>query len=204
MWVDALLLIMRFLKTQIGNCRIWSTWKCSGLPLVVLALSRPEKAFQWLVSQLPRYSFCGISGNELEGLALVSLAQKSLFPRWLTLQSLFCYHIYWCGNTQKRHLGFSCSSLYNPKLLLCSGLYSGMCTHTWNMDASPRRRAWETLQESYSAPPQVASEEKRKSDKGLHGEELDISLGCHQVYPWCISTPLWWWNQKGRISHLCQ
>ena len=45
---------------------------CGGLPLVVLALSRPEKALPWLVSQLPRYSFCGICGNELAGLALVA------------------------------------------------------------------------------------------------------------------------------------
>ena len=58
-----------------------------------------------------------------------------------------------------------------------------MCTGTWNMDASPRKLAWETSQESYSAPPQVASEEEGKPDKGLNGEELDISLGCHQVYP---------------------
>ena len=37
---------------------------------------------------------------------------------------------------------------------------------------------------SYTAPPQVASEKKeQKSDKGLNGEELDINLGCHQVYP---------------------
>ena len=52
--------------------------------------------------------------------------------------------------------------------------------------------AWETFQESYSVRPWVASEERRKSDKGLNGEELDIGLGCHQVYPWGISTtPRW-------------
>ena len=49
--------------------------------------------------------------------------------------------------------------------------------------------AWETFQESYSAPPQVASEEKGTSNKGLGGKELKISLRCHQAYPWCISTP---------------
>ena len=26
---------MKFLRTQIGNCRIWSGWKCNGLLLVV-------------------------------------------------------------------------------------------------------------------------------------------------------------------------
>ena len=40
---------MRFLRTQIENPRIWSDWKCNGLlPLVMLALSGPEEALQWL------------------------------------------------------------------------------------------------------------------------------------------------------------
>ena len=39
------------------------------LSLVMLALSGPEEAFQWLLSQLLRYSFCGICGNETKGLA---------------------------------------------------------------------------------------------------------------------------------------
>ena len=52
MWIEALLVTMRFLRTQIRNCRIWSDWKCNGLlPLLVL-----------LVDQ----------GNELEGLVLVA------------------------------------------------------------------------------------------------------------------------------------
>ena len=182
MWVEALLVTMRFLNTQIGNCRIWSAWNCGRLPLVVLALSRPEKALQWLVPQLPRYSSCGICGKELDGMALVTWGPKSLFPHWLTLHSPFCYHIYWCGDTQKRHLGFFVH-LFITQSFYCGQDYSGMCTGTWNMDASPRKLAWETSQESYSAPPQVASEEEGKPDKGLNGEELDISLGCHQVYP---------------------
>ena len=37
------------LRTQIGNSSIWSDWKYNGLlPLVTLALSRPEEALQWL------------------------------------------------------------------------------------------------------------------------------------------------------------
>ena len=44
-WIEALLVTMRFSRTQIGNCRIWSDWKCNGLlPLVALALSGPEGA----------------------------------------------------------------------------------------------------------------------------------------------------------------
>ena len=86
MWIEALLKIVRFLRTQIRNCRIWLDCKCNGpLPLVVLALRRPEKALQWLLFQLLRYSFCGICGHELEGLALIAWGQKSLFPRWPTL-----------------------------------------------------------------------------------------------------------------------
>ena len=93
---------MIFLRTQIRNCRIWSDWKYSGLlPLVVLTVSGSEEALWWLLSQLLRYSFCGICGNELEGLALVAQGQKSLFPRWPILHPLFCSHIYWCGDTQK-------------------------------------------------------------------------------------------------------
>ena len=58
MWIKALLVTMRFLETQIGSSWIWSDWKCSGLlPLVVLALSGPEEALWWVLSQLLRYSF---------------------------------------------------------------------------------------------------------------------------------------------------
>ena len=40
-WIEALLVTMRFLRTQIGKCRIWSDWNCNGLlPSVVLAFSR--------------------------------------------------------------------------------------------------------------------------------------------------------------------
>ena len=120
----------RGLRTQIRSCRIWSNWKCNGLlPLVALALSGPEEASWWLLSQLLRYSFCGICGNELEGLALIAQEQKSLFPCQPILHHLFCYHVYWHGDTQKGHRG-CCSSLYDSPLLLRSGLYSGMCIGT--------------------------------------------------------------------------
>ena len=59
----------------------YSDWKCNEfLPLVTVALSGPQEAFQWLLSQLLRYSSCRIGGNELEGLALITRGQKSLFP----------------------------------------------------------------------------------------------------------------------------
>ena len=31
-----------------------------------------------------------------------------------------------------------------------------------------------------------------RGKQGFHGEELDINLGCHQVYRWCISIPPQW------------
>ena len=127
MWIKAQLVTMRFLRILIENYTICSDWKCNGLlPLVVLAVSRPEKALQWLLSQLPRCSFCGICGKELEGLDLVAWGQKSIFPHWPSLYHLFCYHIYWRGDTQKGHLGY-CSSLYDSPLQLKSAVYSG-CT----------------------------------------------------------------------------
>ena len=95
------------LRTQIGNSSIWSDWKYNGLlPLATVVLNGPEEAIWWLLSQLLRHSFCGICGNELEGLALIAQGQKSLFPHWLALHHLFCYHTYWSGDTQNGHLGF--------------------------------------------------------------------------------------------------
>ena len=48
------------------------------------------------------------------------------------------------------------------------------------------------IPEGYFAALWVASEEEWKSDTGFNGKELNINLGCHQVYPWCISTlPRW-------------
>ena len=40
---------MRFLRTQIGNPRIWSDWNWNGLlPLVTLAVSGPEESLMTL------------------------------------------------------------------------------------------------------------------------------------------------------------
>ena len=73
MWIEALLVSMRFLRTQTGNCWIQSGEKCNRLlPLVAPARSGPEEALWWLLSQLLRYFFCEICGNELEGLVLVA------------------------------------------------------------------------------------------------------------------------------------
>ena len=110
-------------RWSISEVKGYSDWKCNGLlPLVILALSGPEEAFQWLCPKLLRYSFCGICGNELEGLALITRGQKSLFPHWPALHHLYCYCLYWCGDTWKEHIGF----IFIP-VLLCSGIYSRSC-----------------------------------------------------------------------------
>ena len=64
-------------RWSISEVKGYSDRKYSGLlPLVKLALSGPEEALLWLLSQLLRYPFCGICGNELEGLALITRGQK--------------------------------------------------------------------------------------------------------------------------------
>ena len=56
----------------------------------------------------------------------------------------------------------------------------------------PAVLAWEAFQKVTLIAPRLASE----ASKGFNGEELGISLGCHQIYPQCISTPPQW--QMGR------
>ena len=55
-------------------------------------------------------------------------------------------------------------------LLLQSGLYSGMCMGTWKMDASASSPSLGNFLGNYSVTPQVASEEKSKSNKGFGGK----------------------------------
>ena len=62
-----------FSSKSISQVKGYSDRKYSRLlPLVTLALSGLEEALWWPLSQLPRHSFGGISGNELEGLDLVA------------------------------------------------------------------------------------------------------------------------------------
>ena len=65
---------------SISQVKDYSDRKYRGLlPLVTLVLGGQGKALQWLLSQLLRYSFCGICGNELEGLALITQGQNHFF-----------------------------------------------------------------------------------------------------------------------------
>ena len=163
------------------------------LPLVMLALSGPEEALQWLLSQLLRYSFCGVCGNEMEGLALITRGQKSVFPHWPVLRHLFCYCLYWCGDAWKEHLSF-----IFILVLLWSGIYSGLCTGTQVMKGAPSGLSLGGIPEGYSD----CTLGGIRGKQGFNGEELDISLGCHQVYPWCISALPRWWNREGRVQWL--
>ena len=154
---------------RISEVEGYSDWKCNGLlPLLMLAHSGPEEAFQQLLSLLLRYSVCGICWNELEGLALSS------FPHWPALHLLYCYRLYWCGNAWKEQLSFM-----SVLLFLWSGIYSGSCTGTQVMNVSPSGLSLGGIPEVYSdcTPGGI------RGKQGFNGEGLDISLGCHQVCP---------------------
>ena len=71
-------------------------------------------------------------------------------------------------------------------VLLWSGIYSGLYTGTQVMNVSLSGLSLGGIPESYSdcTPGGI------RNKQGFNGEELDISLGCHQVYPWCITTPV--------------
>ena len=127
----------------------------------------------------------------LEELALIARGQKSLFPCWPSLHHLFCYHIYGCGDTQKGYLG-----LYVHPFMI----YWFYCSQEYSQDCAQERRRWmfplEFLAwEAFQTATLCTSGGIRggaEIRQGFNGEELDYTLGSHQVYPWCISTlPQW-------------
>ena len=53
MWIEGLLVTMRFLRTQMGNGRIWSDWKCNGLlHLVVLLMDQKRLSGSFCLNSL--------------------------------------------------------------------------------------------------------------------------------------------------------
>ena len=52
---------------------------------------------------------------------------------------------------------------------------------TWKTDAFPSSTSLGNFLGNYSG----------KLSKGCGGMELEINLGCHQVYSWYISIPPW-------------
>ena len=115
----------------------------------MLALSGPEKACQWLLSQLHRYSFCTIHWTGIERLTLTLHEHERLFfPHRPALHHLLCYHIDSCGNSQKGYHGFSVLPFMTYHFY-CSQKYAQECVQ-------PRKRwmfplvvlAWETFQKA--------------------------------------------------------
>ena len=149
------------------------------------------------MSQLLRYSSCGICGNELKGLALIARRQKSLFPLWPALHYLFYYDIYWCRDTPKGHSGFYVCPFMAFQFHCGQEIYSGLRTGTQEMNLSSSRLSLGGIPEGYSVAPWVTSEEEQKSGKGLNGEQLDVSLACHQ------SPSLIEWRRPV-LRHLCR
>lgn len=74
MWIEALAISMRFLRAQVRNPILEVQWASSFD--AVLALSRLDKALQWLLSQVPRSPFVESVGMKLEGLAPSSSRTK--------------------------------------------------------------------------------------------------------------------------------
>ena len=101
--------------------------------------------------------------------------------------------LYWCGDAWKGHFSFMFVSV-----LLWSGIYSGSCTGTQVTNVSPSSLSLGGILEGYSD----CTLGGIRGKQGFNGE--DISLGCHQVYPWCISTPFQWegqvWQVMDRLS----
>ena len=74
----------------------------------------------------------------------------------------------------------------------------GSRTGTRETSVSPRGLNLGAILEGYSdcTPGGI------RGKQGFNGEELDTSLGCHQVYLWCISTPPQWENREGQLRSL--
>ena len=62
-------------------------------------------------------------------------------------------------------------------VLLWSGIYSGSCTGTQVTNVSPSSLRLGGIPEGYSDSTLGGI----RGEQGFNGEELDISLGCHQV-----------------------
>ena len=121
-----------------------------------------------------------------------------------TMGSFLWYHwllvdqrrlLYWYGDGQKEHLSFMF-----VLALLWPGIYSGSCTGTQVMNVSPSGLSLGGILEGYSD----CTLGGIRGKQGFNGEELDISLGCHQVYPWCIYTLSRWQNWDLQVWHLHQ
>ena len=92
-------------------------------------------------------------------IGLNSLRTKITFFSLAGHHRLFCYHMYWCGDTQ--HPG-CCSLPYDSPLLLQSGC-AQKCAPAHGGQTSPRSPSLGGILEGYSVARQVASEKEKKN-----------------------------------------
>ena len=163
MWTEALW----FLRTQIGNCRIWSDWKCNGLlHLVVLLMDQKRLSGSFCLNSLdilfvesleinwrigPSSLRTKITFSSLENpFAIIYIGVVTLRRDILVVVYPVMIHHFYCGQDCTQECAQAHVRWMLPLVVL----------------------AWETFWENYSAPPRVASEEKDKSKTGLGGTEL--------------------------------
>ena len=136
------------------------------------ALSGPEEALQWLLSQLLRYSFCGICGNETKGLAHIrtKITFSSLASTSPSL--LLSLILVW------QHLEGTSQFYVRTSLIVVRNILRVVHRHSGD-ECFPQRLSLGGIQEGYSD----CTLGGIRGKQGFNGEELGISLGCHQVYP---------------------
>lgn len=170
LWIGARLVTMRFFwRTHIGNPMTWSVWSAMGFFLQNLNFSRPEVS------------------SGFERIGPTAQATKSLFPLWIVLHHLFAITTYISPHTlvwwHWRDILVLCLTfLYFWSSTVVRDILSTVHRHTRKM-LPLAVLAWEAFQRLLWLH-SVASEEEQKLNKVFNGEELDINLRCHQVYPW--------------------
>ena len=168
MWTEGLLVTMRFLRTQMGNGRIWSDWKCNGLlHLVVLLMDQRRLSGSFCLNSLdiflwnlwkwtgrtgPRSLRTKITFSSLANpSAITYIGVVTLRRDILAAVYPFMTHHFYHGQDYTQECAQTNIRWMLPLLVL----------------------AWETFWENYSGPPRVASKEKGKSKKGLRGMQLN-------------------------------
>ena len=91
--------------------------------------------------------------------------------------------LYWYGDAWKEHLSF----MFIIGLIVVKNILRVVHKHSGEK-CFPQQFSLGGILEGYSdcTPGGI------RGKQGFNGEELDISQGCYQVYPWCIPTPSRW------------
>ena len=117
------------------------------------------------------------------------LEDKITFPPWRTLLPS-----HMPGWWHSRPPGCRSSLCDSPFLL--RSMYMSWPTRNTQVDASPSSPGLGSIPKDCSAPPWAVSEETGNPNEGLGGKELEINLGCHQVYR--CASPLHLGGRTGR------